>query len=143
MDGVHASDEDNTGASYCGCKTRCATRWCPCKQIGSVCRKYCHPNRTCVNRQQKPSEAELSCLSSEEETGISSGVKVWTTIGETTLLEEDKNVLMNGGWLNDKSFMLGRNFFKLLFLIYQDFKTLSCSLQTVLTSKEALNLFNV
>ena len=49
-----------------------ATRRCPCKQIGSVCRKYCHPNRTCVNRQQKPSEAELSCLSSEEETGISS-----------------------------------------------------------------------
>eukprot|EP00731_Ephydatia_muelleri_P021358 Em0013g1085a len=102
ISGAHASDEDSTGASYCGCKTRCATRLCPCKQIGSVCRKYCHPNRTCVNRQQKPSEAELSCLSSEEETGISSGVKVWTTIGETTLLEEDKNVLINGGWLNDK-----------------------------------------
>eukprot|EP00731_Ephydatia_muelleri_P001948 Em0001g1948a len=51
--GVHASDEDSTGASYCGCKTR-----------------------TCVSRQQKPSDAELSCLSSEEETGISSGVKV-------------------------------------------------------------------
>ena len=99
--------EDSTGASYCGCKTRCATRRCPCKQIGSVCRKYCHPNRTCVNRQQKPSEAELSCLSSEEETGISSGVKVWTTIGETTLLEEDKNVLMNGGWLNDKIIYAG------------------------------------
>ncbi|KAL5484188.1 hypothetical protein EMCRGX_G020641 [Ephydatia muelleri] len=99
--------EDSTGASYCGCKTRCATRRCPCKQIGSVCRKYCHPNRTCVNRQQKPSEAKLSCLSSEEETGISSGVKVWTTIGETTLLEEDKNVLMNGGWLNDKIIYAG------------------------------------
>eukprot|EP00731_Ephydatia_muelleri_P009009 Em0004g1347a len=68
--GVHASDKDSTGASYCGCKTRCATRRCPCKQIGSVCRKYYHPNRTCVNRQQKPSEAELSCLSSEEETGF-------------------------------------------------------------------------
>ena len=105
--GVHASDKDSTGASYCGCKTRCATRRCPCKQIGSVCRKYYHPNRTCVNRQQKPSEAELSCLSSEEETGISSGVKVWTTIGETTLLEENKNVLMNGGWLNDKIIYAG------------------------------------
>ena len=109
-----------TGASYCGCKTRCATRRCPCKQIGSVCRKYCHPNRTCVNRQQKPSEAELSCLSSEEETGISSGVKVWSTIGETTLLEEDKNVLMNGGWLNDKIIYAGMQLLQAAFPGFQN-----------------------
>ena len=32
---------------------------------------------------------------------------MWTTIGETTLLEEDKNVLMNGGWLNDKIIYAG------------------------------------
>ena len=32
---------------------------------------------------------------------------MWTTIGETTLLEENKNVLMNGGWLNDKIIYAG------------------------------------
>ena len=51
-------------------------------QIGSFCRKYCHPNRTCVNRHQKASEAEFICLSTEEETANSSGEKVWTTIGD-------------------------------------------------------------
>ena len=41
-------------------------------------------------------------------------------------MEEDKNVLMNGGWLNDRVVHAGCNFLKLLFLIYQDFKTQCC-----------------
>ncbi|KAL5469299.1 hypothetical protein EMCRGX_G030541 [Ephydatia muelleri] len=99
--GVHASDEDSMH--------RCLILWVQ----DQVCDKT-------VSMQQKPSEAELSCLSSEEETGISSGVKVWSTIGETTLLEEDKNVLMNGGWLNDKIIYAGMQLLQAAFPGFQN-----------------------
>ena len=104
--GVHTSDEDSTSAS------RCATRRCPCKQIGSFCSKYCHPNRTCVNSHQEASETEPLSLSTEEETPVE---KVWTTIGETTLLEEEKSILMNREWLNDKIIKAGMHLLKTAF----------------------------
>ena len=110
--GVHTSDEDSTSASICECKTRCATRRCPCKQIGSFCSKYCHPNRTCVNSHQEASETEPLSLSTEEETPVD---KVWTTIGETTLLEEEKSILMNRKWLNDKIIKAGMHLLKTAF----------------------------
>ncbi|KAL5506352.1 hypothetical protein EMCRGX_G007973 [Ephydatia muelleri] len=109
---VHTSDEDSTSASICECKTRCATRRCPCKQIGSFCSKYCHPNRTCVNSHQEASETEPLSLSTEEETPVE---KVWTTIGETTLLEEEKSILMNRKWLNDKIIKAGMHLLKTAF----------------------------
>ena len=91
--GVHTSEEDSSSQTIHekakippqnitsalirvrGCRTRCATKRCPCKEIGSGCSKYC-PNRTCVNRQQKAPRAELICLSTEENTVISSSGKV-------------------------------------------------------------------
>ena len=110
--GVHTSDEDSISVSICECKTRCATRRCPCKQIGSFCSKYCHPNRTCVNSHQEASETEPLSLSTEEETPVE---KVWTTIGETTLLEEEKSILMNREWLNDKIIKAGMHLLKTAF----------------------------
>eukprot|EP00731_Ephydatia_muelleri_P032821 Em0024g365a len=110
--GVHTSDKDSTSALICECKTRCATRRCPCKQIGLFCSKYCHPNRTCVNSHQEASETEPLSLSTEEETPVE---KVWTTIGETTLLEEEKSILMNREWLNDKIIKAGMHLLKTAF----------------------------
>ena len=42
-----------------------------------------------MNSHQEASETEPLSLSAEEETPVE---KVWTTIGETTLLEEEKSI---------------------------------------------------
>ena len=62
----------------------------------------------------------------------------WST--ETAILEEDKNVLMNGGWPNDNIIYAGMQLLKGAF---PHLKTQSCSLQTALISREELNFFNV
>ena len=33
----------------CKCRTRCATRKCPCKREGVLCGQYCHPGKGCCN----------------------------------------------------------------------------------------------
>ena len=41
-----SSDADR----LCLCKTRCATKRCPCKNKNHVCSKHCHPQRSCCNK---------------------------------------------------------------------------------------------
>ena len=65
-----------------------------------------------MNSHQEASETEPLSLSTEEETPVE---KVWTTIGETTLLEEEKSILMNREWLNDKIIKAGMHLLKTAF----------------------------
>lgn len=88
--------------------------WCPCKQIGSVCKKYCHPNRAYANRQQKADVAEeLICLSAGDEAATCTLVKRFGLQHERQhCWRRIKNVLMNGGWLNDKLIHSGMQLLK-------------------------------
>ena len=87
----------------CKCRTRCATKKCPCKKQGSMCGHYCHPGKSCSNKFLETDNAEVVKLSNvNDENDTKKGEHIWTNVGRTVLTQSDKIAVALGHWLNDK-----------------------------------------
>ena len=91
----------STISSSCSCKTRCATKKCPCKANHIPCSAYCHPPKSCVNNlsstEGKKEIIELSHVQSEKHLPVP-----WINVAQITLYTSDRDVIATGEWLNDK-----------------------------------------
>ena len=86
----------------CKCTTGCtASKSCFCKQLGRDCTSVCHPNCKCKrlsSTSKKPVVIDLVCVGTPSKI-----VTVWVKLcSGYDLLSEDKLLLLNGQWLNDR-----------------------------------------
>ena len=90
--------------SRCECRTRCATRRCPCKLHKRSCGPYCHPGRKCANVKKANDRIEKHHidLTTTDDASSSSSTDVWIKVGQTQLTVFDKEVVGSGEWLSDK-----------------------------------------
>ena len=91
----------STISSSCSCKTRCATKKCPCKANHIPCSAYCHPPKSCVynlsSTEGKKEIIDLSHVQSEKHLPVP-----WINVAQITLYTSDRDVIATGEWLNDK-----------------------------------------
>ena len=105
---VNNTDTGDTLPSVtCSCKTRCATRKCPCKREHRACSEYCHPGRACINTSQLAErKADKSCeidLTKEPDMPTNQvDPETWTCVGSVKLTVGDKETLKSNSWLCDR-----------------------------------------
>lgn len=92
------ADNSKLRQSPCNCRSRCATKRCPCKLDSLLCGIYCHPSRKCANKLTIGAEAngdiiDLDRIPDEDEQNI------WVTIGKTDLTAADKAIVTSDEWL--------------------------------------------
>ena len=90
-----SSDADR----LCLCKTRCATKRCPCKNKDRVCSKYCHPQRSCCN---KTFTKKCEVINISDDCDTKQKAILWTIIDDIHLYDSDKMILESREWLNDR-----------------------------------------
>ena len=91
----------------CSCKTRCATRKCPCKSEHRACSEYCHPGRACINTTQlaesKPDKScEIDLTKELDVPNNQADPEFWTCIGSVKLTVGDRETLKSNNWLCDE-----------------------------------------
>ncbi len=96
------SPDQSPMKNSCLCVTRCATRRCPCRLCGNVCGKYCHPGRSCCNKQDKSKKKTVVDITMET-SNEGASLSPWVKIGSSLLYASDKNVIEDpNGWLTDE-----------------------------------------
>ena len=81
---------DTQPSVTCSCKTRYATRKCPCKRECRACSEYCHPGQACISTTQlAESKADMSCeIDITKEPYMPTNQadpEIWTCIGSVKL----------------------------------------------------------
>ena len=93
-----------TPTDRCTCKTRCATKICPCKQKGSLCGSTCHPGRVSVNSCGKQEMIYRFVDLTATEIVKDVEEQHWVTADYLKLTKQDEADLCSRShaWLNDR-----------------------------------------
>lgn len=95
---LESDEKPSLSTNSCGCKTRCATKKCPCKLASMPCKVDCHSGRTCANKPIAKLDAQEVVIVVDEGSDVPN---LWVTIGQTMLCMDDKNTVLENGWLTD------------------------------------------